>query len=366
MKLSIPGKLWSFAESPITWGAIGVLVGAVGPFIPSKWAFLVTFLFLAVALLKANFFEERALPKRVFGNLALICLMAALLGEVSHLLPKPQEPLTSEQVVETWCKRSPWLCAPPEQAQPQQTTTVLPSNTNACRLKIATAAQPVARLYSRHEIPSTSKANLTFDFQELFYEWKAILSAPRQLNQLAIKIDHLTETDVLSVSQASQSTVQEAKPEWFSGFSEPVRIKADYYSRVITFKDLSKGEVVVVSLRRALEVSQISPVNAVRIDDARARGCSPPALGFDENAAADAFNLQAKALAEFKYGQVDGPSRPLPLSRDPGDVGKDEMQATIEARCKNPACTQMVASHLEVHTGRVPEHPVTVTVKKQN
>jgi hypothetical protein len=343
-----------------------VLVGAVGPFIPPKWGFIVTFLFLVVALLKTSFFEGGSLFKRIAGNLITICIIAALLAEVWHLLPRPQEPLTSGQVVETWCKRSPWLCAPPDQSQPQQTTTVVPPTTNACRLKFAIATSPVARLYSRHEMPSASKANLTFDFQELFYEWKATLSVPRKFDQLTIKIDHLTEADVVSLSPASQATVQDAKPEWFSGFSEPVRTRADYYSRVIVFNNLSKGDALVVSLRRALQAPQISPVNAVRIVDARARDCSASALNFDENAAADAFNLRARALAEFKYGQVDGPPRPLPLGRDPGDVGKDEMQATIEARCRNDSCTQMVASHLEVHTGRVAEHPVTVTVNRQH
>src|SRR5882762_7689437 len=163
MNMPIRRKLWKFAESPITWGAIGVLVGAIGPFIPPKWGFIVTFAFLVMALLKTNFFEGGSLLKHILGNLVLIGIMAALLVEVWHLLPKPQEPLTSKELVEAFCKRSPWLCSPPEQVQPRKTVAALAPSTTACGLKFVTATEPVARLYSRHGTPTTSQANLSFD-----------------------------------------------------------------------------------------------------------------------------------------------------------------------------------------------------------
>lgn len=349
-------RVVDFLERPLVGIAIGIVVGAIGALISVKWLLVSAGVVLVISILREKW-------GAVYKILVVVLVPGILVG-LWYITPKPKEPTTPEQLTEALCLRSPWLCSPPQPAQAPSVIYPPPSAAPVCRLKFSTATEPVARLYSRHPIPNALKANLSLDFQEMFYEWRSSLTITRTTKLVAVKLNHLTESDLITVSPASRSEISDLTPEWFSGFREPARTKADYYSRLIRVSDLASSEKVTISLRRALDVPQISPILAVRIDDARAENCSAPASNFDENQAASDFNSKAKALAEFRYGQVDGPPHPLPMGRDPGDVGKDEVQATIEARCKNPSCTQIVVSHLEVHTGQIPKHSVTVGVDK--
>jgi len=266
---------------------------------------------------------------------------------LKSLPPPPKEPPIAQEIYAKFCKDSPWICTPPKEPSPPAI------NNAACHVAFSVNAEPVARLYGRHDIRATPNASISFDFQELFYEWKASFSVNRKTTRLIVKINHLTEADVVNVLPAL-SQVSDPTPEWFSGFRETARTKPDYYSRTITVGDLARGGRVTISLRRALDVPELSPVNVVRVEDARTESCSAMIPAFHEDAEAKAISTQTLALANFKYGQADGSSRALPLRRDPGDVGANEVQATIEARCKNSTCTEAIASHLEVHMGKPP------------
>lgn len=270
---------------------------------------------------------------------------------IKSLPPSPPSPPTAAQIYDEFCKRSPWLCGSRIQAQNEPQFTPQ----EACHLQFHIAAGGVARLYGRHEIPTTTVANLSIDFQELFYEWNASLIAAEPINHLTVKINHLTEADIVTVIPASQTLISEATPEWFSGFREPARTKPDYYSRVITIDALAKGDKAAILLRRALDRAEVAPEQVVRIDDARTNKCSLPPNKFEEKMAAKKVNGQLQGLANFRWGQVGGPPRALPLRHDPGDVEKNEVQATVEARCKNPTCTQLNVGRLEVHAGKVPD-----------
>jgi hypothetical protein len=113
-------KLSKFFESAITWGAVGVLVGAIGPFIPPLWGFAVTFVFLIFALLKTNVFEGRSWTTHIFGNLLLSLILGGVLFGVWHILPKPKEPPTADEIAEAVYKRQ-HGSTPAENPAPQST-----------------------------------------------------------------------------------------------------------------------------------------------------------------------------------------------------------------------------------------------------
>jgi hypothetical protein len=345
-------KVWRFVESPIAWGGIGLLGGAITALIPVvglKWFFVVAWGLEVCAQLKERFWSDEGWIVRITANVFLAIVFGAAFLAGWYYMPKPNEPATPEQIADEICKHSPYLCTPPETEPPPIIT-----HEAACHLNFSVSAEPIARLYGRHDIRATPNTQLPIDFQELFYEWKASFSINLKTSEFSVKIDHLTDVDVVTVSPAALSQVSEPSPEWFSGFKEPSRTKPDYYSRLITVSNLPKGDKVVISLRRALGTTEISPVNMVKIEDARTENCAAVIPVFDENVEAGAFNAKLQALAGFKYGQLGGQPRALPLGHDPGDVGPNEVEATVEARCKNPTCTQTVVGHLEVHMGKPP------------
>jgi hypothetical protein len=45
---------------------------------------------------------------------------------------------------------------------------------------------------------------------------------------------------------------------------------------------------------------------------------------------------------------------PVPIQSDPGDLAEYEVQTTIDMRCKNESCREMVMGRLEGRTGKSP------------
>jgi len=259
----------------------------------------------------------------------------------------PPEAPSAATIYQTFCTNSPWLCQRPEAAVAASNL----SSEGICHLIVSQSANPVTRLYGIHDMRSAPNGNMSLDFQELFYEWKATFAVDRSTPQFTVKINHLTKDDVLSV-EPPVGKLSAPLPEWFSGFPENARTKPDYYSRTITFTNLVKGDKPTISMRRALDSPEVSPVNIVRVEDARTPECSAVLSKLDDVKVAKETTAQLTALASFPYGQADGSSKPLPLRRDPGDVRENEIEATVEARCQNPTCTKAIMGHLEVHMGK--------------
>ena len=45
---------------------------------------------------------------------------------------------------------------------------------------------------------------------------------------------------------------------------------------------------------------------------------------------------------------------PVPIRSDPGDLAEHETQATVEIRCKNEPCSEMVIGRLQGRMGKSP------------
>jgi len=98
---TLPTKIKGFSESGITWGAIGALMGAITVLVPIfalKWIFVAAGVVLFIRLCMARFFEGRTLIKQAFGNLGLGFVLAIILAASWHLIPRPKEPPSAEEI----------------------------------------------------------------------------------------------------------------------------------------------------------------------------------------------------------------------------------------------------------------------------
>lgn len=110
-------KVWHFLESPIAWGGIGLLGGAIIVLVPVvglKWIFLVAWGLLVVALLRENFWKGKGAPRRIIANILLSVLFGAPFVAGWHYLPKPKEPITPEEQATLTAKRIIELMPPPQ------------------------------------------------------------------------------------------------------------------------------------------------------------------------------------------------------------------------------------------------------------
>lgn len=103
---AVLGKLWSFAESPLTWGAIAVLGGAVG-LLSLKWLFLASWGLLVAVVKKTNFFEGKSTPRRIAGNVFLSLIIGVGFLLLSRVLPKPKQSPTADEIAAEIIERLP-------------------------------------------------------------------------------------------------------------------------------------------------------------------------------------------------------------------------------------------------------------------
>jgi len=92
-------SFWRFAESPFTWGGIGVFIGvALASPTWFKYGFIGSIVSIGVGAFKAGFFEGRGLLVRLFGTLALCACLAGGGWELWGVVPKPREPVTKQDI----------------------------------------------------------------------------------------------------------------------------------------------------------------------------------------------------------------------------------------------------------------------------
>lgn len=220
-----------------------------------------------------------------------------------------------------------------------------------CFVEASIRSEVVSRLYARGIVSTEGDQSLPVEFQELFYEWSVHLTPTIELPSLVAEIDHLEEGDLIK-TMPDTANLSGPNAKWFSGFPEPARTKGDYYAQTVTFHDLRKRETAFVSLRRRLEQTSIPDLYVPRLADMRVARCSTPLPMYQPGVEALRFSQQAKALANFRYGRQIGPPRPVPVRNDPGDLSPNEVQATVEARCKDDECTAVIIGNLEAHVGK--------------
>jgi hypothetical protein len=110
-------KFVGFIESAILWGGIGVLVGATASLYSLRILFVVSYVILCVATLKAAFFSGARIVVQVVANLFACSLIAAMFVILWRYTPKPAVmPSLDEQsnaLFGMLAKKAPWLVSPP-------------------------------------------------------------------------------------------------------------------------------------------------------------------------------------------------------------------------------------------------------------
>jgi hypothetical protein len=183
-----------------------------------------------------------------------------------------------------------------------------------------------------------------FSFQELFVEWKAAVLIGQKTTYLTVKINRISPGDSVNV-EPSDADKAALNPEWMSGFQEPAHPNPDYFSQLITFHNLAKGEQVEIRLRRQFGAPAVGSSELPVIEEARTENCSAKIKTPDQSNEAKLLSQQLFTIANFPSGKA-----PLPLGRDPG-VRIGQFEATIEARCENAQCGKVAVKNLEVRKG---------------
>lgn len=106
-------------DSPWLWGAIGLIAGSsasVAPTATLGWIFLASWIVASVAFIRHLPYRNSPVI-RVFANCFVIVLIGVgLLGIKGRIIKSlPPAPPTETQIYNEFCRRSPWLCAPPTQ-----------------------------------------------------------------------------------------------------------------------------------------------------------------------------------------------------------------------------------------------------------
>jgi hypothetical protein len=129
-------KLRTFAESGITWGAIGAIVGAILVLIPLlalKWIFVAAGAVLVGRILMEDFFPGKSLVRKVTGNAILALLVAGTLAGLWRIIPKPKEAPTLEETATLTAKKIIELM--PLQSAPREPIEAPPLKKKATPLK---------------------------------------------------------------------------------------------------------------------------------------------------------------------------------------------------------------------------------------
>lgn len=128
-ELTPPKKLSTFWGSTPVWGAMGVLIGAIGSQISLKFLLMAVWGTLWVEFVRVGFFPSRLM--RRIGNTAVGVVLAILLIRAWPYV-KPKEPATLDQqadvVIEKIAKKFPLLANPPKQVEVKSAPTIVVSS----------------------------------------------------------------------------------------------------------------------------------------------------------------------------------------------------------------------------------------------
>jgi len=118
----LPSKLWRIAESAVTWGAVSMLLLAIGSASSSIILFILAWFLLTATLLKEKLFEGKRASLQALGNASLCMLLAVGLVMVWKKLPQPKELPTEDSIASTVLKHLPsWVKAPNPPPSPPAT-----------------------------------------------------------------------------------------------------------------------------------------------------------------------------------------------------------------------------------------------------
>lgn len=233
-----------------------------------------------------------------------------------------------------------------------------------CKITAITDSFVVARVYSRGPLPKPPQKEVSHELtiQELFYDWVLTLSANQYAGDVVVVLKDDQKPVYRFKVDPTEATVSDAIPSWMSGFTEPRA--PDYYKRIIRWEHLNK--IATITIRRPIKFER-----GTNGFDAS----SFPASGYEVNSsvpcAVDESNIyddpqkrflrlitQVWSLSNWRYGKQRQPTKilldpdaPLP-SLQPG-----EAEVSIEARCKDDPCKEIVVHQLEARVNRVAGDP---------
>jgi hypothetical protein len=119
------GKLRRFLTSNITWGGIGVIIGARGASLSQLVMGFISWAFLCCAFVEVRFFSHR----KIIGNTISCAVLGLMIVALWRWTPAPQSMPSLDQMattfVDKFSKRFPWMSAPPP--QPSTPTVVVKS-----------------------------------------------------------------------------------------------------------------------------------------------------------------------------------------------------------------------------------------------
>jgi hypothetical protein len=193
--------------------------------------------------------------------------------------------------------------------------------------------------------------------QELFYDWALTLSPNHNAGDVVVDLKDEEKPAYRSKVDPAEATVSDVTRGWMSGFTEPR--EPDYYKRIIRWERLSK--TATITIRRPMKFrlgtdrfdASSFPISGYEVTSTV--GCNVEESNLYEDSQVRFLHLmlQFRSLADWKYGKQQKPAKilldpdvPLP-SLQPG-----EAEATVEVRCKNDPCNEVVVSKLEARIKR--------------
>ena len=226
-----------------------------------------------------------------------------------------------------------------------------------CNVTAGLSSDVVSRVYARAPFdPNAREQTFQPTSQEMFYEWKGVLTVDAPARAIGFELHHLQEGDRVTLQPETVGTVSDELKRWYSGFPEPGRSKADYLVRTISIPDLVPGGPVTITVRRVLQRPIDGAGQLISFENAHAANCHVSQILAPKKDDAERLRNRAVQLAGHVY-RMAGESHPVPVAPDPGDVGEHEVQTTIEMRCKDQACSAMEGGHFEARMGKSPsEH----------
>jgi hypothetical protein len=94
----VQNKLRDFVDSPWTWGAIGMLAGAVTSVIPLATFFTIAWVIFTAVIIRIAFSGGTGMLRAIWGVFVWSAILLATLGGAYRFLPKP--PTTADMAVE--------------------------------------------------------------------------------------------------------------------------------------------------------------------------------------------------------------------------------------------------------------------------
>jgi hypothetical protein len=105
-------KFREFLESPVLWGGIGILIGAIASPLTFKYLFILAWLVIVVAVLKENLWESYPKTTKWLASILACAVVMIFAFFMWKVIPKPKEPPSIDETINAFTKKFPFLSNP--------------------------------------------------------------------------------------------------------------------------------------------------------------------------------------------------------------------------------------------------------------